>query len=496
MEDTLLSEIFLGDWNSHFEIDRIGWLGEEERKKTGNVENPRIFDIQKMEWGYRLPFALGSRRKANVGRGTQAMTCAGVSSLLAVRLGSGSRLGSERRQLIDKTILGGLASISETVIPWKFSKGGSFHRNVYYHLYSLEKALDLAGVTSIDGVDWYRHIVPGLLEAQGADGSWGLEGADPSESYRRMATAFSLLFLKRATRSLAVEQSLPTYSGKGIDPGGGKGPAANLERGRVRIASLGGTARISDLLEAVKRKDKGAIGWLREAAEGLSPELAPHLLPDLTTVLGAGGQKRREDSVEAIVRDITALDEPAIETILQWHRHWLDIESVAGREGAAAREELERMVTAGDLHFRLRARACLHLARRGEFESVPRLIVALGDPEAEVRAVAAPALRSLTGEAFLFDARGEPDQRAQQIVRWQGWWESTGKGKLIPIRFARLRDKLERSSDPEERARVREAVLALGPGVLAEVEAVIATASFAFDWVEIRNTLRGIPLGL
>lgn len=494
MEGTLLSHAIRAEKVSPLKVDRIGWIAREEGQEPATRVTGLDFEVRAVEWGYRLPFSSGN---SSAGGGTQSMTCAGVSSLLAVRQGSASRLSEEKKQLIDETILGGLASISKTIVPWKFSRGGSFHRNRYYHLYSLEKALDLAGIATIDGVDWYRHITPGLLKAQGGDGAWGHESESQTAGYRRMATAFSLLFLERATQSLSIEQALPTFSGKGIEGGGASGAEGDLARGRVRIASLGGAARISDLIEVLKKgSDTRALGWLREAVEGLGPELAPRLLPDLCTVLDVGGKNRKDDSVKAIVTEITAITEPSIGSVMKWHRLWLEMESVARGNGAGVRESLEDKALDGGLPQRLRARACLHLARRGDYESVPKLIVALGDPEEEVREVASPALRALTGEAIPFEASGTLEERGQQQARWQSWWDSTGAGKLVAIRFGRLRDRLERATDLRERSQIRAAVLALGPEILPHVEAVIASRSFAFDWLEIRNFLEGNPRGL
>lgn len=78
--------------------------------------------------------------------------------------------------------------------------GDSFWR--HYWLWSLERAATLAGADRIGERDWYAEGVRFLAESQRDDGSWvGSEA--PFE-----ATAFSLLFLRRATRrAVATEQA-------------------------------------------------------------------------------------------------------------------------------------------------------------------------------------------------------------------------------------------------------------------------------------------------
>jgi hypothetical protein len=64
----------------------------------------------------------------------------------------------------------------------------------YYFLYSLERALIVAGVQTLGGHDWHHEGSALLLSQQKADGRW--EGAQTTPV---IDTAFALLFLKRAT---------------------------------------------------------------------------------------------------------------------------------------------------------------------------------------------------------------------------------------------------------------------------------------------------------
>jgi hypothetical protein len=62
-----------------------------------------------------------------------------------------------------------------------------------YLLYSLEKALDLLEITTIDGKDWFAPLAEVALAAQSRDGSWVGSSTDV------VNTAFLVLFLSRAT---------------------------------------------------------------------------------------------------------------------------------------------------------------------------------------------------------------------------------------------------------------------------------------------------------
>jgi hypothetical protein len=74
----------------------------------------------------------------------------------------------------------------------------------YYHLYSLERAARVLGLTDVEGRAWYPEGARWLLGKQRPDGSWADEesrGGRPR--YLDVAdTCFAILFLSRATRPL------------------------------------------------------------------------------------------------------------------------------------------------------------------------------------------------------------------------------------------------------------------------------------------------------
>lgn len=78
-------------------------------------------------------------------------------------------------------------------------------RDALYTLLALERCLTLAGVETVNGLDWHRQGTLHLLAHQDADGAWRLtEGplssAKPVGATPPIDTAFAVLFLRRATR--------------------------------------------------------------------------------------------------------------------------------------------------------------------------------------------------------------------------------------------------------------------------------------------------------
>ena len=73
-----------------------------------------------------------------------------------------------------------------------------------YHLYSLERAARVLGLTEVGGKPWYPAGAAWLLGAQQGDGRWDDSG-QTDDKHRHLAvadTCFALLFLARATRPL------------------------------------------------------------------------------------------------------------------------------------------------------------------------------------------------------------------------------------------------------------------------------------------------------
>jgi Mg-chelatase subunit ChlD len=135
--------------------------------------------------------------------GYGSMTGAGICALALTRheLGSG-----EQTRDIDERIERGLAWLNAN-----FSVGANpalGNRWVFYYLYSLERVGRILDTEFIGEHEWYPLGASALVGNQQPDGDWS--GAS-EESDRRIATSFALLFLTRATETLAE----PERSGPG-----------------------------------------------------------------------------------------------------------------------------------------------------------------------------------------------------------------------------------------------------------------------------------------
>ena len=72
----------------------------------------------------------------------------------------------------------------------------------------------------------------------------------------------------------------------------------------------------------------------------------------------------------------------------------------------------------------VRAESALSLGRRGAREAVPALIIALNDPDLNVRQRAVQGLRMITKGRFEYSPIASPDERAGMIEQIQTWWNS------------------------------------------------------------------------
>ena len=123
-----------------------------------------------------------------------SMTLAGISSLVICR---------HELQLDDPTVDARL----DKAITWiaeRFSvtQNPNEKYNIGYYLYSLERTGRILATEHFGEHEWYPRGCRHLVDTQQRDGLWVIE---PSENDPRLATSFALLFLTRATATLAVE---------------------------------------------------------------------------------------------------------------------------------------------------------------------------------------------------------------------------------------------------------------------------------------------------
>ena len=122
---------------------------------------------------------------------TGAMTAAGVSSLCVIL-----RAKNNLTPAKDIRIQKGLKWLGENLTFDNNPRGG-WH---YYWIYSVERAGAFAGTDWFSDRPWFKEGSDWLVGKQNDDGSWGGEGGG-----KKIAdTAWAMLFLRRATRSIVI----------------------------------------------------------------------------------------------------------------------------------------------------------------------------------------------------------------------------------------------------------------------------------------------------
>lgn len=247
-----------------------------------------------------------------------------------------------------------------------------------YYLYTLERLTALADLSTIGDHDWYAEGAEYLLEVQQPDGSWTAEtGALPD-------TAFSVLFLIRATNKMLERKTGPRRVGTGL-LAGGRGLPDNLNALQVKDGKVG------------SRKAQGTID---------------ELLAELENV------KAPVESVQkAIVESVQLGDREAL--IAQVDR----LKTLARHQ----RPEVRRTALWG-------------LGRSRDLRLVPLLIAALNDSDVDVVVEANNALCFLSRRADGVGMNPNPldalDEeataedktaalnawRADAVKRWRAWY--------------------------------------------------------------------------
>lgn len=295
-----------------------------------------------------------------------------------------------------------------------------------YFLWSLERVGEIYGLKTIGQVDWYAWGANLLLNSQQADGNWG--GGVGVDS-RGVDTAFALLFLVRA--NVAKDLSV-TLKGKVRDPGtrtlkaGGVGADAIKNKGGKvdeasdKLAAKPDTPQLADPKDKLSPKKtnpeneegtSSTSGSLNQSALRMSDELAvaPDALqaellakykegkgPAYTLAL-AGAIPRLKGENKSKARDALA-------------------ERFTRMKAATLRAELK------DDDPEIRRAASLACAMKDDKSHIPDLIPLLDDPEPLVGRAAHAALKSLAGQDFGPAKDAQPNERAQAIAAWKGWW--------------------------------------------------------------------------
>lgn len=354
-----------------------------------------------------------------------SMTCAGASSVAIAREG----LAAARRLTgaLDAATLEALRDGLAWLLTRYDVARNPAHDNegwYYYYAYSLEKAMDTAGVERLGAREWWRDLAAELLARQRDDGSWG----------NVEDTSFALLVLNRATlpAQLHLRAAQRVRTG-GVDPAAWDVVVLERSGERVEVSVREALAALAD--------DPGAtpLELAQQALAALDPLERPRLAPELAALLEHPARAARRWARETC-KLLTGELEPA--ALARFVRAY---EAIRRVEGGRVFEELEQVrapLRARDASRPLRTRALTALVRLRAVEATPELFALLDEEPAAWRREVWTHLVALSGaEPAPFDPSGAPAERREALARLRAWWDAEGPARVQAERIQRaLRD--------------------------------------------------------
>lgn len=422
----------------------------------------------------------------NMHRYSYSMVAAATSSLVVARESLGKKATRSIRARIDRLVVGGMLTLARDWGTLGPSRSDTVWRNYYYTIYSLEKALDLGGVETLGGIDWYRVQARVLITQQRSDGSWGrrVHARDLDREFDTVSSAFALLFLGRATKALRVTPVVPivTFVHNEDDD--------NVPT-QVYLPSVGGMVNAVEVFGRLqKERTPDLLKIATEVVEAVPPYQRAYLLDLLAQQRNGSGDRVDRfalESVEAITGLAGTTDR---ERLRGWISNYKILHRWGRRRSEAAIPEIGELLQ--DAPAPLAIVALTTLERIGSLDGVPLMQRALQSPSKEVRQRAHRALLALTLEP---STPAIDDTPAALSAWWAARWVERGPELRARRQWDRLRVALEQAATPGDRARVRADIVQLGTWVLPKIDALLQRDSFLFDWVLVREALTGEKRG-
>jgi hypothetical protein len=410
----------------------------EEKLRATRVSGTRRYRVASGGWAYTDQRGKRVRReKRDPAKGDNdenrtgpepyaSMTAAGASSLIIALRALGVPLRSigtaaarppaaDPRAVADaeRALLAAYAWITR-----RFDDYLEDGRQIFYTLYSLEKAGDLGGVERFGGRSWYEEGARRLLERERPGGGWG--------TY--IDTSFALLFLTRATQPLEARAAPALYTG-----GEGK-PARGGAKDLVYIDRVGGFLSAREVLAyagEVRGDDVTALceEVVRHYPPNSAEDLAPLLLPLWS----------KPDRVTAFARkalaEVTGIRSGDRKAYEAWCERLESVRAIEGRTECSP-DEVAALLRAAE-GPRLKSRV-VNLAQRRNLRALAGLLIEeLSVPSPEYRA-------HLHGVLILWTARpieaprGPAAERAEAwertIEEWRVWWAREGRAFVEGVR--------------------------------------------------------------
>jgi len=320
----------------------------------------------------------------------------------------------------DPNIKAGFTNLSEHLQRLSnVSVMGGREEKGFYFLWSLERVAEVYGIKMIGKTDWYRWASQVLINSQQADGGFYGEYARGG-----VDTCFALLMLARANVAKDLSHNLRGRLKDGIVTlrSGGVGREALENIGKKSAEAKSDKGKDSKLVDPSGKASSAAAPIEKEDVEShaarLSNELTNADSAQQTELLAKFQDGKGTMYTLAIAGAIPRLSGEA-KTKAR--------DALATRftrmTAATLRQELQ------DDDPEIRRAAGLACAMKDDKSHIPDLIPMLQDREPIVGRAAHAALKSLSGKDFGPKAGGTPQDLANAVAAWKGWWDKSQEDK-------------------------------------------------------------------
>lgn len=265
----------------------VGWWGDEIPTELADtiLPTPQGFDLRGSirTWPYEL--VLTGKDPEPVGANWTS-TVSAVGILLHVR--EWLPVNAPEILTIDRAITGGLLAIFRDTSQLFRNPRQVPTQNYYYSAFALERVLDLSGIESFGGQEWFQRLSSTLTKAQGRTGTWQLSPVDPEMV--AVNTAFAVLTLSRAGRHLRGEQSPAVTQ-----------PGSTSAISRVRPAKAESPAGQGSSASRDLKPETAATPTWAQALRDLGASRTPALLKEITTEFGKLPETQRRDLLDELL---------------------------------------------------------------------------------------------------------------------------------------------------------------------------------------------------
>lgn len=367
-------------------------------------------------WSYPMRQAQGS------GAAYGSMSGAGLSSAAIAReaLRRSGKLEGDLEAKTRNEIRDGVAWFLQNWTPLRNPRKAEWY---YYYLYSVEKAMETAGVEKLGPHEWWREGSAQLLQIEDSQPpGWNGGAAAPRSGKGSWNggniedTSFALLFLNRATLPATIQSQdqLKVATGE-------KDPDAWDQvfvegTGHVRLR------QVFDALEtATPDLVKDRLRIAEKGFELLEEERRPRLIPDLERLAVLQDKDIRRFALRALQ---IAAGTPDGARAQKFYARWQDLARACEERDYSAIATMRALLRDPESLHPLKRTICIALTRLHGVEAISDLVNELTDKDASYRRQVATTLIQLAGgEKASYDPAGSDAELKKGQAAWLEWWK-------------------------------------------------------------------------